>query len=356
MKPETAIICLSKGKGGMEMDALKLANLLAKKLPIVLISKKDSFLHGRCLESTHLFSTETINFFSKSFSPSIIYTLRKLIAKRNINNVIFFGASELKSMYFSFLGKDINVIVRHGTTKSSSKKDWLHRLVYSCVNNHVAISKHISKNIAHIFPIRKGVGINTIYPSFQVNTYKNTNRDNEIFKIIHVGRIAPGKGQVDAVKACKILYDKKINFQLDIVGDIDEAEYSKKLSKVIDSCEYKDNVRIIPAVRNINEIYNSADILLFPSYGEGLGNVFIEALASGLICITYDNTTFPEFKKIGLYFHMVETGNTLELANKLKNVINNYDKEILYVKRNIDIINEYFSMKKELENWEKLLS
>lgn len=353
---ETAIICLSGGKGGMELDAIKLANLLCNKFPIVLICKKNSFLHTECLENNSNIPIETINFFSKAFSLSIIFNLRKLIKERNISNVIFFGASELKSMYFSFLGKDINVVVRHGTTKSSSKKDWLHRLIYSCVNNHVAISDHINKNVAHIFPIRKGVGINTIYPSFQVNIDIKTKRDSETFKIIHVGRIASGKGQVDAVKACKVLYDKKINFQLDIIGDVDDVEYSEKLSEVIDSCEYKNNVKISPAVRNINEIYNSADILLFPSYGEGLGNVFIEALASGLVCITYDNTTFPEFKKIGFYFHMVETGNTVELANKLKHVIDNYDDEFLYAKENIEKIDTCFSKNKELENWQKLLS
>lgn len=352
---ETAIICLSNGKGGMELDAIKLANLLCDKLAIVLICKEKSFLHAECLDNNSNIPIETINFLSKSFSLSIIFNLRKLIKERNISNVIFFGASELKSMFFSFLGKDLNVVVRHGTTKSSSKKDWLHRLVYSCVNNHVAISEHINKNVAHIFPIQKGVGIKTIYPSFQVNIDNKTNRDNEIFRIIHVGRIASGKGQIDAVKACKVLYDKNINFQLDIIGDIDDVRYSEKLSELVDSCEYKNNVKIIPAVRNINEIYHSADILLFPSYGEGLGNVFIEALASGLICITYNNTTFPEFEKIGFYFHMVETGNLNILSDKLLSVVLDFNSELEHIEDNIDILKIKFSEDREINGWLKIM-
>ena len=352
---ETAIICLSSGKGGMELDAIKLANLLCIRIPIVLICKENSFLNTECLAKKSIFPIETINFLSKKFSLSIIFNLRKLINKRNINNVIFFGASELKSMYFSFLGNDINVVVRHGTTKSSTKKDLLHRLVYSCVNHHVAISEHINKNVAHIFPIGNGVKIKTIYPSFPVNMDKNTKRQNNTVKILHVGRIAPGKGQIDAVKACKVLYDDDIDFQLDVIGDIDDIRYSEKLSEVVDNCEYNDKIKISPAVRNINKNYNSADILLFPSYGEGLGNVFIEALASGLICITYDNTTFPEFRKMGLYFHMVETGNLKVLSDKLLSVVSDFNNELSHVEDNLEKIKIKFSENREFNDWLKII-
>ena len=354
-KLETAIICLSNGKGGMELDAIKLAKLLGKKLPVVLICKENSFLHLECLEQQHDFSLETIDFFSKAFSLSIIFNLRKLINKRNINNVIFFGASELKSMFFSFLGKDINVVVRHGTTKSSKKNGLIHRLVYSCVNSHVAISEHINKNVSEIIPVNKGVEINTIYPSFPVEYQNKENWNNEFFKIIHVGRIASGKGQIDAVKACKILADNKIRFQLSIIGDVDDVMYYESLSKEIDSCKYNKSIKIISAVRNINEIYKSSDILLFPSYGEGLGNVFIEALATGLVCITYDNTVFPEFNDLGLHFHMAETGDLTLLSKNLLAAVSNFKMELSYVEHNLKILKEKFSEDREYNDWIKVI-
>jgi len=48
---------------------------------------------------------------------------------------------------------------------------------------------------------------------------------------------------------------------------------------------------------NVQQYLQTADVFLFPSHGEGLGNAFIEALANNLICISYDNTTFPEFQE-----------------------------------------------------------
>ena len=354
-KPETAIICLSDGKGGMELDAIKLAKLLYKKLPVVLICKESSFLYAECLENNSKFPVETIKFLSKALSISIIFNLRRLIKKRNIKNVIFFGASELKSMYFAFIGNDINVIVRHGTTKSSKKKDLLHRAIYSCVNYHVAISEHIYKNVFEIIPMFKHTEIKTIYPSFNLLSNKAVEDSKEVLQIIHVGRIASGKGQIDAIKACAILYDNQIDFQLHIIGDIDGLEYFDELSEVVKNCPYKECISISNAVRNINDVYKSANILLFPSYGEGLGNVFLEAISAGLICITYDNTVFPEFEDMGLYFKMVKTGDVTLLSNELLVVASSLDDELSHAHDNLDKIKMKFSSDKEIVEWMSIL-
>jgi glycosyltransferase involved in cell wall biosynthesis len=45
--------------------------------------------------------------------------------------------------------------------------------------------------------------------------------------------------------------------------------------------------------------YEQASVFLFPSKGEGLSNAFIEALASGLTCVAFDNTSFPELRDLG---------------------------------------------------------
>lgn len=50
-------------------------------------------------------------------------------------------------------------------------------------------------------------------------------------------------------------------------------------------------------------------MFLFPSYGEGFGNAFIEAISFGCKAISYDNTTFKEFKELGFDFNIVENKN-----------------------------------------------
>ena len=173
------IICLSSNFGGMELDTIKLAKKLFPYRKIVLIIKEEGFIHknfNKYFSLSDKIDLETIKFKS-TLSFNIILKARDIVKKYNIRNVIFFGASELKSLYFSFLGLDINLIVRHGTTKSTPKKDWFHKLIYSRINYHVCISKHIQKNIEYIIPFGKHTKSILIYPSIEIPNFKK--RKNE---------------------------------------------------------------------------------------------------------------------------------------------------------------------------------
>ena len=143
-KQPTAVICLSPYSGGMELDAISFAKKLNPFMKTILIVQKDHFMEEKLQKD--FMSYETIS-FHKTISLSIIINARRIIKKYGIRNVIFFGASELKSLYFSFLGLDINLIIRHSTTKSKPKKDWFHRLIYSNVNYNISTSKHLETNV-----------------------------------------------------------------------------------------------------------------------------------------------------------------------------------------------------------------
>jgi len=153
-KQATAVICLSHHTGGMELAATKLAKVLSNYIDIIYIIKENTFIHNECLNNPDYKSInfKTINFKTTIFSPSIIFGVRNIIKQNNIKNVIFVGASEIKSLYFSFLTLDINLILRHGTIKSSVKKDFFHSWMYSNVSTHVAISKYMIQNVKYIVP------------------------------------------------------------------------------------------------------------------------------------------------------------------------------------------------------------
>ena len=235
-----AVMCFSSGTGGMERSAMRLSETLAKISDVVLVCKKDSFVQKLFEEGDYSFSCEAVPFLSRTFSLSMLFGVRSIIDKHEIRNVIFFGASELKTLYFSFLGKDLNVTVWHGTTKSRPKRDFFHKLVYSCVDHHVAISRHLERNVKQIVPMTAGVDYRVIRPSFSFNDINKV--DSEVsgcINIVHVGRVAHGKGQIDAVKACKGLYEAGVDFSLSIVGGGEGEEYMNELVKLVDSLPYK---------------------------------------------------------------------------------------------------------------------
>jgi len=347
-KKNTAIVCLSPNSGGMEIDTLKLAKKLNPYMNIILISKKNTFISKEAKIMNNIISKEV--HFKSSLSISLIIQIRKIIKEQNIKNFIFFGASELKSIYFSILGLSINLIVRHGTTKTRPKKDWFHKLIYSDVNYHVSICKHLKNNVEYIIPFGKQSKSVLIYSS--VKSFDFIKQHNKKLVLLHTGRICEGKGQIDAIKACDILVKKDIDFIFFIVGGY-EKKFKNKFLKFYESIPYKNKIKLVGFSNEIEEYLKKSDVYLFPSYGEGLSNSFLEAISAKLKCISYKNTSFTELKELGLSFELVEDKNIDKLQEALIKIAT---KEITYdIKNNQKIINQIFSETTEVKNYLEIL-
>lgn len=353
-KANTAVICLSPYQGGMELDALHLSKMLSTITNVTLIAKKEHFIANTFLAQNDKndVALETISFKS-SLSLSIISTVRRIIKEKNIKNVLFLGASELKSLYFAFLGLDINLIIRHGTTKSSPKKDWFHRLIYSDVTTHIAICEHLARNVKKIIPFGPDTQLKVIYPSLNVNFLSpSKNSFHTPLRLLHVGRIAPAKGQLEAIQACAVLHDNNIDFTLQCVGSFDK-DYENEFRSFLDTLSYKEKIEIVGHTDQISTFYEKSDIFLFPSAGEGLSNAFIEALSAGLLCISFDNTSFPELQELGFETLIVPDQNIDLLQKKVLEAAQTTKFD--YAKTNHFLTKELFSLQKELDSFSELL-
>lgn len=354
----TAVICLSPFHGGMEMDAVRIAKLISQDVKVCLIAKENSPISDKYAEELAKSNVELkpIKFKSK-YSLSIAYKTRKIIKEHNIKNVIYLGASELHALTIAFFNLDINLIVRHGTTKTRPKKDFLHRLIYKNVNYHVAICEHLAKNIQYIFPFGKNTQLKTIYSSLRHLPEIKPRpllKKNQAVKLIHVGRIIDVKGQKDAVDACQALFENNIPFELNLLGDF-EPGCKDNFIHHLESKPYSNHVHIKGFQTNLSEYYSQSDILLFPSHGEGLSNTFIEALSYGIVCISYDNTSFPELRDLGFEFYIVENLNIESLKKTLIEAVQYIESNEIPILKNIDLAKSIFCEQTELKEYLSLL-
>ena len=357
-KGNTAVICLSPYHGGMELDALRIAKLLSDISDVTLVAKQGSPLdikhHVDAIATGIKF--ETIH-FNNFFSPSIISNARRIVKDNRIKNVIFFGASEMRSLYFAFLGLDINLIIRHGTTKSTPKMDIFHRLIYSKVNWHVAICEHLKSNIKKIIPMGKNTQIKVIYSSLRHipdSIPVRNPADSKPLQLLYIGRIADGKGLVDAIKACDVLYQNGTEFVFTCVGNID-PNFQVNFTNTLYSVPYSEHIKLPGFSSEIDRFLKSADIFIFPSKGEGLSNSFIEALSYGLTCISYDNTSFPELKKLGFNFFLAKDKNLDDLKIKLQEAITFTRSYGLPIYQNVDLAKILFSPQREKNEFSGIL-
>ncbi|MGL5089970.1 MAG: glycosyltransferase family 4 protein [Aeromonas sobria] len=338
-----AILCFSHFSGGMELDALKLASAFDEfGIKTTLVCRKGTFIEEKAIDRNIIHFS--INFKFK-LSLAIILKLRRFIIEKKVSKIIFLGTSEIKSIYFSllFLNEKPVFIVRYGTTRSSSKKDFFHKIFYSCIDYHVAISDHLLSNVSDVIPVSATGHALKIYGSTDFK-YTESNRTYTP-NIVHVGRIAEGKGHLDLVNAT-INKTVPVTFigsgDQYIVDEISEITYSHKKDSQYNFLGFVDNVQL--ALLNHS-------IFVLPSTGEGLSNALIEALGSGLICIVYDNTVFPEFKMMGFNIHIVKNADVSALSNEISSVLANFDEECKLARKNISLARKLFSKDAEITDY-----
>jgi glycosyltransferase involved in cell wall biosynthesis len=352
----TAVICLSKVNGGMELASVKLAKLLSQDVKVDFIAKKDSYIECK---SNHKFEQYDIKLhtidFKGFFNFKLIKEVRKIIIEQNIENIVFLGASEMRSLYFSTYSLDINFIIRQGSKKSSSKKDFIHKLLYSKVKHFIGNCEYIKQNIVDIIPLHKNTNVQRIYSSFKIPIDITTKESNSIIDIILVGRIHPFKGQLEAIKTCKVLYDNNITFKLKFLGDTQDTDYFNNIQSYLKTCDYKDSVEFLGYKNNVKDYLQRSDIFLFPSLGEGMSNAIIESLGFGLIPIIYDDTSSPEFKKLGFHIHLTKENTILNLQDILLNVASNITLEKTKASSNMQLTQQIFSPDREKNEYLTLL-
>ncbi|MFW3427231.1 glycosyltransferase [Aliarcobacter butzleri] len=334
MKQKTAIICLSRVNGGMELASVKLARLLSQDVEVEFIARDNSYIANR---KEH-FENYDINLhivnFSSNFSFKLIFDVRKILKNSNIKNIIFLGASEMKSLYFATLGLDINFIIRQGSKKTTLKKDIFHKLFYSNVNYFVGNCEYMKKNIIEILPIPEKASVKRIYSSLKLEENIDFKPLNNHVDLVHVGRVHKGKGQFEAIKACEILKENNISFTIKFLGDIQDKDYLETMKNYLKNSSLKDNVEFVGYTSNVKEYLQKSDIFIFPSLGEGMSNAIIESLGFGLIPIIYDDTSSSEFKDLGFHIHLTKENNIKNLQEILLNVVNNFEEEKNKAKEN----------------------
>ena len=191
----------------------------------------------------------------------------------------------------------------------------------------IFISEFVQDNFLNQYNVKNFV---TIRDGF--NTAKYLNKDHtKLFeqvpiKIVIAGRIAPGKGQLDAVKAVGYLnMSKKCNCDLLIVGPARDQLYIKEMKKYI--CENKlEEYITFKEFCDLKEIRAASDIELVCSTAEGLGRVTVESMLSGCLTIGANGGATPEIIKDGKTGYLYNVGDFVDLANVIVSAVSNKEQ------------------------------
>jgi glycosyltransferase involved in cell wall biosynthesis len=139
--------------------------------------------------------------------------------------------------------------------------------------------------------------------------------------ILAVGRVAPQKGLIYAIRAMKFIAEQMPNVHLLHIGAQDNADYLATVKAEIEQSELQRNVHLIGERRNIRDFLQAADQFVFPSLFEGLGIALAEAMAAGLACVASDIRPLDEFVTTGENGVLVPPQNAEAIAEVVTDLL-----------------------------------
>ncbi|MBN1232605.1 MAG: glycosyltransferase family 4 protein [Candidatus Coatesbacteria bacterium] len=160
--------------------------------------------------------------------------------------------------------------------------------------------------------------------------------------LLHVGKIEPRKDHKTLFKAFEVISEKH-DLLLICVGGI--GWKSKEILDYLEKSKERSRIMLLNVVNkeDLLNLYNSSEMLVFPSIYEGFGLPVIESMSCGCPVITCNNSSLREAGGNGaLYF---QTGKHEELAECINELLTSKEKKDLLVKNGIEWVRKF--------NWEK---
>ena len=220
------------------------------------------------------------------------------------------------------------------------------------LNHVVTVSKASRMDIASAFNIDTSK-ISVVHNGIDTGVFKPLQEvERKPFRIMATASAdAPLKGLDYLLKAIATLVPDYPELELLVLGKLKEDGETKKL---IGNLKLEKHLRFVTGITTaeIVALYAEATLVVVPSIYEGFGLPAGEAMACGLPVISTDGGALPEV--VGNCGIIVPTRNELAIANAIKELLENTDRQIQLGRNARARIVELFSWKFAAQNMVEL--
>ncbi len=320
-------ICLSHGKGGMELYMAKLAKFLDAKVKLSVV-----IVNNNQINSYFTTLKKPVYQVDKKLISAI--KIAKIIDEDNIDIVHIHSQHDLLIALLARLlskRKPKLIHTRHMVV-TLSKNDFYHRFIYKNIDLMIGVTQQVKAQIEKfITPTPKtvvsyiGVEKKPQTPKKTLSELRQKYQLNAKFIACIVGRIEHKKGQHIVVDAVAKLLKQGVDIQLVIAGDAMTAAYLQELKQDINNRGLADKIIFTGFLSDASAVMQLSDVVILATEHETFGMVLVEAMQAGICVIASDRggpLEIIEDNKTGLLFKSFDAD---DLSEKILNLYKNPD-------------------------------
>ncbi len=306
-------------------DSSKFGNLLIFMKAVFAFIVMNTF---RRVDLIHVHSSVGVSFLRK-----IIIIFISSFYKKKI--IFHFHSGRFDDFFINVFGIRKKII-----TYSLKKVD---KIVLLCEDWKKKIDEKYSLNNTLVIGNPVPFNVKKAYRGMSLSNKKNV-------KILFVGFLIKNKGIYDLIKIVQGLNCLKSDFKLIVCG---KGEDEKKFLKLInDMNSERENIIYrgwISGKEKMN-LYKEGDILLLPSYYEGMPMVILEAMAFGLPIVSTNIAGIPDLVVEGENGYLLDPGDVDGFINKIYLFIKDPKKRFEFGIKSYEI-SKKFAKNKIAEQW-----
>src|SRR5882724_2452905 len=139
--------------------------------------------------------------------------------------------------------------------------------------------------------------------------------------LLTVARLDPIKGYDTLVRAARLLVTRGQDFRWHLVGD---GPMRANLEKAVSVPPLAGRVELLgfKSQEEVCELFRQATLFVLPSHSEGLPVALMEALASGIPCVSTPVNGIPEIIQNGVNGLLIPPGDPQALAEAIATILN----------------------------------
>jgi len=182
-----------------------------------------------------------------------------------------------------------------------------------------------------------------------LNLYSYTEENSEKIKVIMACRLLKDKGVFEYVEAAKIIKNKGIDVDFELYGDTDIHNPAALTNNELEKIK-KDGFVTVYGFRNdIASLFQKANIIVLPSYREGLPKVLIEAAACGRAVVTTDVPGCRDAIEADITGLLCKVRDANSLAEQIEKLILDSDLRNSMGKAGRELAKKEFDIKKVVQ-------
>lgn len=190
-----------------------------------------------------------------------------------------------------------------------------------------------NKDDMELFLLHKLVDVNRVAllpgSGVDLEKYKPISKENNLDKMVFllIGRMIKDKGVSEYIEAAKIIKQKYSNIEFQLLGGVGVVNLSAITLEELQGYEQNGIISYLGETEDIRTFIANSDVVVLPSYREGMPRTLLEAAAMAKPVIGTDVPGCRDAVDDGMNGYLCEVKNSNDLADKIEKMINLSDAE-----------------------------